>query len=41
MADRSAKEVPAAELEKLPKDGGENLDHYLYKAPKKNLGRLS
>ena len=35
MVDRIAKEAPTAELEKLPKDGGENLDHYLYGAPKK------
>jgi hypothetical protein len=34
MADRIAKEAPAAELEKLPSDGGKNLDHYLYRAPK-------
>ncbi len=34
MADRIAKEAPVAELEQLPKDGGENLDHYLYGAPK-------
>ncbi len=34
MADRIAREAPAAELEKLPQDGGENLDHYLYGAPK-------
>jgi hypothetical protein len=34
MADRIAKEAPEAELEKLPTDGGKNLDHYLYGAPK-------
>jgi hypothetical protein len=33
-AKRIAKEVPESELEKLPSDGGENLDHYLYGAPK-------
>jgi hypothetical protein len=33
-ADRIAKEAPASELDKLPKDGGKNLDHYLYGAPK-------
>jgi hypothetical protein len=33
-ADRIAAEVPASELEKLPIDGGQNLDHYLYGAPK-------
>ena len=33
-ADRIAAEVPASELEKLPTDGGQNLDHYLYGAPK-------
>ena len=32
-ADRIAAEVPASELEKLPRDGGQNLDHYLYGAP--------
>ena len=35
MAERIAKQAPTAELEKLPIDGGENLDHYLYGAPKK------
>ena len=34
-ADRIAAEVPASELEKLPRDGGQNLDHYLYGAPKR------
>jgi hypothetical protein len=34
-ADRIAKEAPANELDKLPKDGGKNLDHYLYGAPKR------
>ena len=34
-AKRIAKEVPAADLEKLPQDGAENLDHYLYGAPKR------
>ena len=33
-AKRIAKEAPAAELEQLPKDGAQNLDHYLYGAPK-------
>jgi hypothetical protein len=33
-ADKIAAEVPKAELEKLPTDGGQNLDHYLYGAPK-------
>jgi hypothetical protein len=33
-AKRIAKEAPPAELEQLPTDGGENLDHYLYGAPK-------
>jgi hypothetical protein len=37
MADRIAKEAPISELEKLPTDGGENLDHYLYGAPKQYL----
>jgi len=27
--------LSAETLEKLPKDGAENLDHYLYGAPKK------
>jgi hypothetical protein len=31
-ADRIAKQAPASELDKLPKDGGKNLDHYLYGA---------
>ena len=34
-AKRIAKEAPANELEKLPKDGAANLDHYLYGAPKR------
>jgi hypothetical protein len=34
-ADSIAKEAPATELDKLPKDGGKNLDHYLYGAPKR------
>src|SRR5438045_964163 len=29
------KEVPEAEFEKPPRDGSENLDHYLYGTPKK------
>jgi hypothetical protein len=29
------KDVPKAELEKLPTDGAENHDHYLYGAPKR------
>jgi hypothetical protein len=33
--ERIAKEAPASELEKLPKDGAANLDHYLYGAPKR------
>ncbi len=28
-------EIPDEELEKLPVDGAENHDHYLYGAPKK------
>ncbi len=28
-------DMPNAEWEKLPRDGSENLDHYLYGAPKK------
>ena len=28
-------DIPDAEWEKLPSDGSENLDHYLYGAPKK------
>ena len=34
-AKRIAKEAPEGELEKLPKDGAANLDHYLYGAPKR------
>jgi hypothetical protein len=34
-ADCIAKEAPASELDKLPKDGGKSLDHYLYGAPKR------
>ena len=34
-AERIAKEAPESELEKLPKDGAANLDHYLYGAPKR------
>jgi hypothetical protein len=33
-AKRIAVEAPESELEKLPTDDGENLDHYLYGAPK-------
>jgi hypothetical protein len=33
-AKRIAQEAPTSELEHLPTDGGENLDHYLYGAPK-------
>jgi hypothetical protein len=29
------RDVPAEELAKLPPDASENLDHYLYGAPKK------
>jgi hypothetical protein len=28
-------DVPESEWEKLPSDGSQNLDHYLYGAPKK------
>jgi len=28
-------DIPDAEWEKLPRDGSEKLDHYLYGAPKK------
>ena len=34
MAERVGK-LSAETLEKLPTDGAENLDHYLYGAPKK------
>jgi hypothetical protein len=34
-AKRIAKEAPDTELEKLPKDGAANLDHYLYGTPKR------
>ncbi len=29
------KKIPLEELEKLPKDGAENLDHYIYGSPKR------
>jgi hypothetical protein len=29
------KEIPEEELDKIPHDGAENHDHYLYGAPKK------
>lgn len=30
-----SKNIPAEEWEKMPTDASENLDHYLYGAPKK------
>jgi hypothetical protein len=33
--ERHLKNVPAEELADLPADASENLDHYLYGAPKK------
>ncbi len=30
------RDIPAEEWQKLPTDGAENHDHYLYGAPKKN-----
>ena len=35
IAEIIEKEAPLADLEKLPRDGGENLEHYLYGAPKR------
>jgi hypothetical protein len=34
MAQKYLKDVPKEELEKLPKDGASNHDHYLYGWPK-------
>jgi hypothetical protein len=33
--DELIEKVPSQEWAKLPKDGAENVDHYLYGAPKK------
>lgn len=33
--DERLKQVPAEEIAELPTDASENLDHYLYGAPKK------
>lgn len=33
--ERYLRSVPAEELEELPSDASENLDHYLYGVPKK------
>lgn len=35
LAEQAEKEAPRADLEKLPRDGGKNLKHYLYGAPKR------
>lgn len=32
------KRIPAEELDPIPTDGAENLDHYLYGAPKLDRG---
>ncbi len=29
------KEIPQEELDEIPTDGSHNLDHYLYRSPKK------
>lgn len=34
-SERIAREIPKEELDKLPRDGAKNHDHYLYGAPKK------
>lgn len=36
VAVQMAAAVPAEEWESLPTDGARNLDHYLYRAPKKD-----
>lgn len=35
MWEERLKEIPQEELDALPADASENLDHYLYGAPKK------
>lgn len=35
LIDKSLAKVPKEVIEKLPVDGSENLDHYLYGKPKK------
>ncbi len=35
VIDEIMADVPDEELEKLPKDGAKNLEHYLHGAPKK------
>jgi len=36
IAEETAAQVPPEEWEKVPRDGAENLHHYLYGAPKKD-----
>ena len=36
MLEGMERDIPAEEWDKLPTDGAENHDHYLYGAPKKN-----
>ncbi len=36
MLEGMERDIPAAEWEKLPVDGAQNHDHYLYGAPKKS-----
>lgn len=35
IAEQAEREAPRADLEKMPRDGGKNLEHYLYGAPKR------
>lgn len=35
VVDELRKNIPAEEFSKLPKDGAEQLDHYLYGSPKR------
>jgi hypothetical protein len=36
LAESFSKHVPIEELEKLPKDGADQHDHYLYGTPKRH-----
>jgi hypothetical protein len=35
MAQKYVRDIPKAELEKLPRDGASNHDYYLYGSPKR------
>lgn len=35
MWQKHLKDIPEEELDKIPTDASQNLDHYLYNAPKK------